>query len=96
MFNLNTYNKQLVNSNYVTRRIDLNSAPAARNNYRYNNNYRNSRSNAGDYLRNSFNNNSSNNSRPANNNSSSSSSSGRNSSSSSSSSGGGSAPVRKF
>ncbi|MCW3116027.1 MAG: hypothetical protein JWM28_109 [Chitinophagaceae bacterium] len=94
MFNLNTYNKQLINSNYVNRRVELNSAPAARNTYRYNNNYNNSRSNAGDYLRNSFNNNSSNNnnSRPSSN-TSTPSSSGRSSSSSSS---GSSAPVRRF
>jgi len=97
MFNLNTYNRQLTNSNYVTRRIDLNSAPAARNTNRYNNNYNNSRSNAGDYLRNSFNNNnnsSNNNSRPSTN-TNTPSSSGRSSGSSSSSSGS-SAPVRRF
>jgi uncharacterized membrane protein YgcG len=100
MYNLNTYNsnRQLSNSNYVTRKIDLNTAPAAaatRNTYRYNNNYNNSRSNAGDYLRNSFNNNNSSGNNSSNNNSSSSSSSGRSSSSGSSSSGS-SAPVRKF
>jgi len=95
MYNLNTYNRQLSNNNYVNRRIDLNSnAPASRNTYRYNNNYNNSRTNAGDYLRNSFNNNSSNNNSRSSGNVSTPSSSGRSSSSSSSS--GGSAPVRKF
>ena len=95
MYNLNTYNRQLSNNNYINRRIDLNNAPATRNTYRYNNNYNNSRTNAGDYLRNSYNNNNSSNNSRSSGNVSTPSSSGRSSGSSSSSSGG-SAPVRKF
>ncbi len=106
MYNLNTYNNNMLNNNnYTVRRIDLNNAPSGTNNQRYNN-YNGSRRNAGDYLRNSFNNNNSryngnnnsNNSSFNNNNSSSSgrSSSGSSSSSSGSSSSGGSAPVRRF
>ena len=109
MFNLNTYNSnQLTNGNYTNRRFDFNSSPVNVNRNNYNNNYRNSRTNAGGFLRNAFgsgnnnsnNSNSNDNSRSYNNNnnnSSSSSSGGRSSGGGGgSSSGGSSAPVRKF
>ena len=111
-FNLNTYNNNnmLNNSNYTNRRFDLNNSPSNLNSrqYQYNNNYRNSRTGAGNFLRNAFGNNDNNNrtnnygndnSRSFNNNNNSGSSGGRSSGSSggsSSSSGGGSAPVRRF
>ncbi|MBS1610390.1 MAG: hypothetical protein JSS70_16870 [Bacteroidetes bacterium] len=104
MFNLNTYNNNMLNnSNYTNRRFDYNNNYQNNtNSTRYNSNYRNSRSSAGDYLRNSFNSNdnysrSNNSSNFNNSNSGGSRSSGSSSGGgSSSSSSGSSAPVRRF
>lgn len=99
-FNLNTYNSnQLTNGNYTNRRFDYNNNNQNNvNTNRYNNNYRNTRTSAGDFLRNSFGGNNNNSSNYSNNNGGGSRSSGSSSSGggSSSSSSGGSAPVRKF
>jgi hypothetical protein len=105
MSNLNTYNNNnlLNNSNYTSRRFDFNSSPSGvdARQYQYNNNYRNSRTGAGNFLRNAMGNNnnynnSNDNSRSFNNSNSGSGGRSSGGGGGSSSGGGGSAPVRRF
>ncbi|MGC4036888.1 MAG: hypothetical protein QM764_13095 [Chitinophagaceae bacterium] len=108
VFNLNTYNNNMLNTNNYTNRTFnyTNNSQNVNTSNRYNNNYRNTRTSAGDYLRNQFGNNNNSNTNYSNNNSNFNTSNSGGSRSSgastsgggggSSSGGGGSAPVRRF